>query len=360
MNVAFVCGSLEPGKDGVGDYTRRLAESIVKRGHNVLIIALHDKFVDKVKSEHFGLKIFRIPASYKVKDANVIIHEIIHSFCPDWISLQYVPFSFQKWGLPYSLITLMKKLVQGKKNHIMFHELWVGMDSEANLKHKVWGMGQMWIVKWLVSRLNPNVIHTSNYFYQSKLLSVNIKSDLLELFGNIPVINTKKAKSNKDIILVMFGGIHHGAPANELAKEVASYSKENNVIVSLYLIGRNGAGQRAWIEAWETEKLPFRVFGEQSQEFISNLLSSATAGLSTTPLSLIGKSGTVAAMLEHGLNVLCISRNWKPSGKFSGEKLEGIIEYKKGNFAELLSEELCLQGYGIEAVTDLLLSKMVI
>ena len=43
MRVLFVCAGLEPGADGVGDYSRRLAGEISRRGHPSAVIALHDR-----------------------------------------------------------------------------------------------------------------------------------------------------------------------------------------------------------------------------------------------------------------------------------------------------------------------------
>ena len=45
MNIAFICGSLEPGKDGVGDYLQRLGLELLQQGHKVSLIAIHDHFV---------------------------------------------------------------------------------------------------------------------------------------------------------------------------------------------------------------------------------------------------------------------------------------------------------------------------
>ena len=32
MKIVFICGCLEPGKDGVGDYTRRLSAELIDHG----------------------------------------------------------------------------------------------------------------------------------------------------------------------------------------------------------------------------------------------------------------------------------------------------------------------------------------
>ena len=42
MRIAFVATCLEPGRDGVGDYTTLLAAECARRGHAVMRIALND------------------------------------------------------------------------------------------------------------------------------------------------------------------------------------------------------------------------------------------------------------------------------------------------------------------------------
>ncbi len=50
MRIAFVTSGLEPGRDGVGDYTSGLAEECARRGHTVTQIALNDPFITAAQS----------------------------------------------------------------------------------------------------------------------------------------------------------------------------------------------------------------------------------------------------------------------------------------------------------------------
>jgi hypothetical protein len=47
MKIIFLCGSLEPGCDGVGDYTRRLAGELIKQGHHIAAVALNDQYLQE-------------------------------------------------------------------------------------------------------------------------------------------------------------------------------------------------------------------------------------------------------------------------------------------------------------------------
>ena len=57
MKFAFICGSLEPGRNGVGDYTRRLAGELAAQGHECLLVSLND--VDHVDELGGGIHLYR-------------------------------------------------------------------------------------------------------------------------------------------------------------------------------------------------------------------------------------------------------------------------------------------------------------
>lgn len=61
MKIQFLCGSLEPGRDGVGDYTRRLAGELIRQGNDVSIIALNDRFVKEITDLEQGFEGENIP-----------------------------------------------------------------------------------------------------------------------------------------------------------------------------------------------------------------------------------------------------------------------------------------------------------
>jgi hypothetical protein len=54
----------------------------------------------------------------------------------------------------------------------------------------------------------------------------------------------------------------------------------------------------------------FGKLGEQSAADISQLLQNADFGIATSPWQLIGKSGSAAAMLDHGLPVIVNRDDW--------------------------------------------------
>jgi len=76
--------------------------------------------------------------------------------------------------------------------------------------------------------------------------------------------------------------------------------------VAIVSAGRLGAGERIWQEmaAAHGARVPMLHLGEQPAARISQLFNSVDFGIATTPFALIGKSATVAAMLDHGVPVV--------------------------------------------------------
>lgn len=353
MKIMFLCGSVESGKDGVGDYTRRLAGELIRQGHHCGIIAIMDKGVQETieelqYSEHTNIHVLRLPFKkgflLNCKEAK----GWIDTFDPDWISLQYVPFSFHPKGLPFGLGLAINKLIKGRKLHIMFHELWVGMNTEATFKFRIWGMLQSSMIRSFVKKLNPLSIHTQTKLYQMQLDKIEVVASLLPLFSNIKVLNSSSnLKNPKHLRFIVFGAIHPGAPIKAFAKEVAEYAINEKLKISFTFIGRCGEEQNNWAAIFHSFKLEVTILGELSTEQISKELSQASIGIVNTPLHLIEKSGANAAMKEHGLAVICLSHNWTPRGVRLNYDYQKRHQFKSGDIINLLNNK--------EPVTEIIL-----
>ena len=348
--ILFICGALEYGCNGVGDYTRRLAAELIKQGLSTAIVAWHDNhvtaFIDGVQEEDkTTVPVLRIPASYTTAQKIKRASKWINDFDPDWCSVQFVPFAYHKKGLPFNLAAEFISAAGKRKWQIMFHELWVGMSTQSTLKEHYWGVLQKKLIKRFIAQLQPSVIHTQTGLYKFQLDKLGYQAGILPLFPNISVTDEDVTPlyhpaDNIDITVVVFGNIHHGAPAATLAQEAADFAADNNKKLQLYLIGHSGAEKEKWIAAWQQHNIPVKSFGEQSPHYISFLFKHASVGISTTPLLLIEKSGSVAAMREHGLPVICAARPWQIKQPINFQPPPGIMEYKKGNLGALLQKDI--------------------
>lgn len=349
MKIVFLCGCLEPDRDGVGDYTRRLAAESIRQGHFSTVLSLNDKYVsdkfnDIQRSEGTDLSVLRLPAAWAMKVRLGYAKKYIDDFNPDWLSLQFVIFGFHRKGLPLGLGNQLLPLGLGRRWHIMFHELWLGMEMCTPKKHLLWGWAQRQLIKSLISTLNPKIIHTNTILYQQQLAKLGFIAQHLSLFGNIPKVYSTDERLNsiepfkigKSINFILFAQIFPDSPVDDFLDDVVMYASKNEVEITLTIIGRCGSEQEVWADKWAATGMAVNILGSQPANNISKALGTASIGISTTPAALIEKSGSVAAMLEHGLPVICVPFRWEPKN-FKELKLpSGIMLYKKGNLEAIL------------------------
>jgi hypothetical protein len=352
MKIVFLCGCLEQGRDGVGDYVRRIAVELTRQGHTAAAVSLNDKNVHNTFSgtqscEEVAIPVLRLPAALNTTARFTQAEKWINEFDPEWISLQFVPFSFHPKGLSFALSNLLKGIGKNRKWHIMFHELWVGMEINARKKYVLLGWLQHWMIRRIIKKLKPKVIHTQTRLYQKQLEKIGFKSDFLPLFSNIPSLHRSNNVSpiggtngsiNK-VSFVVFGGIHSNIPLQEFAEEISVYSESRGGEIAIKFIGQSGAELERWLDTLKSKNVRVEVFGEQSPERISEVLNNSSFGIATTPIALIEKSGSFAAMQEHGLPVICVSNPWYAKGFNDPGKPARVREYKPGNFMSCLQRE---------------------
>ncbi len=312
MKLLFVCGCLEPGKDGVGDYTCRLGGELYRQGNQVSVIALNDSYIQE---ELFRLQIIedlpiptlRIPTTYPSNNRFNRAKKWIDEFQPDWISLQFVPFSFQKHGLPFNLARNLKRIIGSTKIHIMFHELWVGIHGKTTKKQALLGFIQKLNIMCLNTILQPKILTTSNSIYKSKLH--NDKAVILSLFGNIPISNNESYLQPNNKILTV---VHFGTFTNCIADFIQQVEAIQQIAVSknsnlkFILLGNGGAHKKKYLDTLKRMlgSEAINDMGMLSSEEISQYLLRADIGISRADYDIVGKSGSTLAMIEHGLPVL--------------------------------------------------------
>ncbi|TWR27575.1 hypothetical protein FPZ43_13980 [Mucilaginibacter pallidiroseus] len=348
ISVVVVCSSLQQGRDGVGDYCRRLAANLLQVGHRAAIIALNDRFTNEVWQgvQHFSgydIPVMRLPAqSLTVTATHAQAATWISEQQPQWLSLQFVPFGFHPKGLKIGLGTLLSKLNQGARWHVMFHELWVGMDVEGPFKHRLWGWLQRRLISLMLNKLDPVAVSTQTLLYKKYLAQMGYDATVLPLFSNIININKElrpqvNLKDKPYLTLAVFGSIHHSDMVRSFLIEVADFGRANNQKVNINLLGRCGNEKLQWEKYALEAGINVSEIGEQDPEMISAYLHNADIGISTTPVTLTEKSGSFAALREHGLPVISVSRPWHAHGFPEDILPDDVFYYQNGNFKDFMN-----------------------
>ena len=315
--VCFICGSIEIGKNGVGDYTRALAATLHDRGILASIIAINDRHATVPtyeKQAYAGVVVptLRIPATTSNSERFSILRDALPDKAGTIISLQYVPYSFSSVGLPISFTRNFPRIVQGYPCHIMFHEMWLNEPfHEQVLKNRSIAQLQKWLIIWLIKQLDVVAVHTHvpKYFGQLKHLLPKVAP--LPLFSNISPVTAKMVRHQSEEVtgefrVVLFSQIKpRPAIGTELAaieRWLATTGRSGTVT----LVGGGDNKRKQFVDSISHQLDRLRIIdkGFCSAEEVSTTLLNSDLALTPVPRHLIGKSGTVASFLAHQLPIL--------------------------------------------------------
>ncbi|MCP9234508.1 hypothetical protein [Lewinella sp. JB7] len=319
-SILFLCGSLEPGQDGVGDYTRRLAAELQRIEYRVFLIATHDKVVPTVtaaRQMESGIQIetLRIPYGTPTSDRTAKLQQATDAFHPEWISLQYVPHAFNRKGIPADLLLSLSRLDTSAERHVMFHELWVTPRSRTHLKDQLLtGLERMAVSLLLGPALRPAVVHTHLPAYHHRLQRKGAPVRPLPLFANIG--RTAEPPADPEITdrpfrVAFFSQLATPSPVTDFLSALQTHLTDSGRPLEILLLG-GGRKKVSAAAAILNEALPtanVKPIGFRSAHEISVQLSTADLGMTPVLRHEIGKSGTVAAFLTHRLPVAapCVS-----------------------------------------------------
>jgi hypothetical protein len=328
VKIVFLCTSLAPGRDGVGDYVRLLSGACRAAGHVCLLVALHDRHMPTSSLlGHEGNEI-RLSSALSWSRRTKILTSLLREFGPDWVSWQMVPYGFHVKGILPAGIRGFVDAAKSWPNHVMLHELWLGLSKSDALRPRMMGAWQRRKLLAFLERLRPSSVHTTNEGYQLALARRGWLAEILPLFGNIPVVASSPATSaallrelagdalpeTARYIGVIFGTIHpqwNPVPTLAWLTEVATQTGRTIVLLAVGRVGAHGNRVLARF-AGSGGPLRFVGLGAQPPERISHLLHAADFGVATHPWALLEKSGTTVSLLEHGLPVLAPRDDWTP------------------------------------------------
>lgn len=354
MKIIFLCSSLEPGRDGVGDYVRRLSVELINQGHSVGAVALFDRHLDAVSEEvqvsgAIGCKVLRFPAILASSQMLDLAHGYIERFNPDWISLQYVPYGFNDKGLPFLLARQLKGIVNQRKLHIMFHETWVEKQTTDQLKLKLASVLQKMIIKRMVKILKPRLIHTHLPVNHQRLQYLGFEIRHLPLFSNIPPINGKShegSRRGKILRVGFFSQMQISPKLTDFLESLNEQGEVEGIELEILLIGGEGDNIEklsASLRSIGDFESKVKSTGFLPAEALSHTLQTCDLGISTVPRHALGKSGSVAAFIAHGIPVAApiVNQGYKAGdiGFFSDNLRAAIIidpdlnQIKKANEA---------------------------
>ncbi len=301
MKIVFLLGSMEIKTNGVAAYTNIISKHLQKLGHSVSIITLFEinSFEEK------NTEVYNIKKELSFPKRLNKLKSILLNLNPDLVSIQYVPYSFNRKGIPFELI-LYSPILAKFRIHIMVHEPWILIKKQITFKNRVISKLQSTILLSLINFTKP-ILLTSTITFYTQLISSSTR--LLPLFSNIKFQLKPNSISNKQGTLncVFFGSFSMDIEGfRSQLIWIKKYCDKNKLIPKLTLIGANGINKEKNIEIIIAILGFENLFdlGWLNENEISIKLQEQDLGISRATAILYGKSGSTLAMLEHGLPVL--------------------------------------------------------
>jgi len=337
MVILFITSGLEPGRDGVGDYTRLLAAECIRQGHSSLLMSLNDPYVSQPtesleRIDEVSIPTLRIPEIFSWERKTALAVEFRARYSIDWISLQFVLYGFHFKGIVRNKAPYFEQIIGEYPLHVMFHETWIGTGKKPPLKHRIVGPIQRYYIQKLFRRLKPRLVTTSNLFYVSHLQGIGFSAVETPLFSNItptpmdgdrdipPTLIQAKICDEQGhhpdyYVGLFFGALYPEWKAEPFMSLFASALKKSGRRPCLISAGRPGGHGTAVLKELQAQygdAVKFIVLGECTSRQVSSLMHMADFGLAATPWYLLGKSSTTATMLDHGLPVVVTNYDFQP------------------------------------------------
>jgi len=202
-----------------------------------------------------------------------------------------------------------------------------------SLRKRLLGQAQQIWLRSALQKLQPQVVTTQLPLYQAELKKLGIPAQVLPLHGNIPVVSDATgAKSwlkarcslpeSCEITAVgFFGAILSTLDRSLFATQLAGRTGSGKELLVLSAGKLGGEGEQLWNSLAQEfrSSATFMKLGELDDHAASLYFSALDYGLTAYPPELMGKSGSVAAMREHGLPVLVCGSLSKPNSRVGAD-----------------------------------------
>lgn len=308
--ILIISPNLETTKCGVSDYAIELGRMFEVCNNEVTYLAISDIYIDTLI---VNKNVYRIPYRFTNKKKIKLSLSYISLIEPDAIYFNFVSYGYHIKGFPHYLIPLINKINHNSNFFIIAHELWMGNFKRESFKSKFIGFLQKIIILRLLKLKQINKIFTTTEISKNILKSNGISSSVISVFNNIP-INAESGITKKDIdnyTFMLFGSIAFQIDEDEFIKFLHTCFFDLKKSVTIIWAGVHRGQMREWDILkckLSTSPIKFIDYSIVDASIISSLMLNADYGLTSYMPDFWSKSGSIAAMLAHGLPVFSISK----------------------------------------------------
>lgn len=209
MKVGLVFPTLPPTLDGIGAYTARLAESLAHHVDVTILTAAREASVSSavaVETEAFSIDTPRGIES--------LAHRV-RTAPPDWLLLQYNPFSYGTWGFAPFLPRVLQRLrtdLPTLRIGLMVHEPFVPVESMKWAVMTTWQRWQLWKLGRAADQIffstQPWTDHFQSWFPSTPVEHLPVGSNIPRIGADYAEERARLGFERGDLVVGIFGSGH--------------------------------------------------------------------------------------------------------------------------------------------------------
>ncbi len=235
MKIHIISAALPPQLDGIGDYTALLAAELARSATvTVLTGAQRPNPIPDV----------RVETAFSADDPRSVwnLAARVAADPPDWVLLQYNPFSYGRWGLNLHLPFVMRQI---KRRHpqtrfaLMVHEPFVPIISPQFAVMAAWQRWQLWALGRCADRvffsIDPWAKRFQTWFPHTQVRHLPVGSNI----SRVPIIRAEaRARlgiEDATVVLGIFGTASSGRLLGTLRNAANALRQAGHSVQVLYV-----------------------------------------------------------------------------------------------------------------------------
>lgn len=296
MRIDLLFPRLPPAADGIGDYTSRLAVALSTHAEVRILTAQAD--AEPVP----GAEVVRAFSGASVRGLRRLA-ESLGADVPDWLVVQYNPFSWGRWGFNPALPEVLRQLrsrYPWMRLAVMVHEPFVPLTTWQFCVMSSWQRWQLWqlgrAADVVFCSIEAWAYRFAQWFPETPVHHLSVGSNISDAgFGRDEARRSLVVDGR--FVLGLFGSASTSMLPHVKAALEAVVQKDPTVL--LLYVGGDGTAVRAGLEG-----LPVRDVGRLAEAEVSRCFSSMDLFLAPYPDGVSTRRGTVMAALAHGISVV--------------------------------------------------------
>ena len=209
MRIDLIFPVLPPALDGIGDHTAHLAAALAAQDHTVRVWTAQ---TDPAPIPGVSIeRTFTCSPRHGVRD----VVPAVAADPPDWLVLQYNPFSYGRWGLNLSLpgvLTALRQQCPDMRIALMVHEPFVPVESWRFAVFTLWQRWQLWRLGQscdaLFVAIAPWVDRFQSWFPQVPVIHLPVGSNIPYVSTDRTAIRSTLGLDPETFVLGLFGSGH--------------------------------------------------------------------------------------------------------------------------------------------------------